>query len=58
MSSSLVRFHVVNFPSVIFSYYLGLTVTVETMEKEQSLYLTDDILASIFKHDVSWTKAL
>ena len=32
---------------------LFLTVTVETMEKEQSLHLTDEILASILKHGTS-----
>ena len=37
---------------------LFLAVTVDFMEKEQSLYLTDETLASIFKHDVSkWKKA-
>ena len=32
---------------------LFLTVTVETMEKEQFLHLHDEILPSILKHDVS-----
>ena len=32
---------------------LFLTVTVETMEKEQFLHLHDKILPSILKHDVS-----
>ena len=31
---------------------LFLTVTVETTEKEQSLHMNDEILASILKHDV------
>ena len=31
---------------------LFLTITVETMEKEQSLHLTDEILASILNNDV------
>ncbi len=32
---------------------LFLTVTVETTEKEQSLHMSDGILALILKHDVS-----
>ena len=32
---------------------LFLTVTVETTEKELSLHMGDEILASILKHDVS-----
>ena len=32
---------------------LFLTVTVETTEKELSLHMSDEILASILKHDVS-----